>query len=62
MMITEHGVSLKSGFKKIALTQTKVLILNMDSQKYCLHQIFLNSEYTEFAESREFIEHTEFAE
>ena len=45
MTYTEVGFSLKSGFKKIVLTQKLVLVLNRDSQKYCLHQFFLNKSY-----------------
>ena len=41
MTYTEVSFSLKSGFKKIGLTQKFVLVLNRDSQKYCLHQFFL---------------------
>ena len=33
MTYTEVGVSLKSGFKKIVLTEELVLVLNQDSQK-----------------------------
>ena len=33
--------SLKSGFKKIMLTQELILVLNRVSQKYCLHEFFL---------------------
>ena len=41
MISTEHCFSLKSGFKKIVLTQNMVSVLNLDSQIYCLHQTFL---------------------
>ena len=41
MMTTEHDFSLKSWFKKILWPQKMVLVLNLDSQKYCLHQTFL---------------------
>ena len=41
MMTKEHGFSTKSGFKKIVLTQNTVLVLNLDSHIYCLHQTFL---------------------
>ena len=41
MMTTEHGFSLKSGFKEVVLTKNMVLLLNPDSQKYCLHHTFL---------------------
>ena len=40
MMTTDYGFSLKSGFKKILLTQTMFLDINLDSRKYCLHQTF----------------------
>ena len=40
-MTTEHGVCLKYVLKKIVLIQNMVLVLNLDSQKYSLHQPFL---------------------
>ena len=43
MTYTQVGFSRKSGFKKIVLTQELVLVLNRDSQKYCLHQFSLYS-------------------
>ena len=53
--MTYTGVvfSLKSGFKKIVLTQELILVLNLVSRKYCLDQFFLYSFlYTQF-ESQE---------
>ena len=41
MTYTGVGFSLKSGFKKIVLSQALVLVLNRVSRKYCLHQFFL---------------------
>ena len=41
MTYTEMVFSLKSGFKKIVLTQKLILVLNQVSQKYCLHRISL---------------------
>ena len=38
---TGVGFSLKSGYKKIVLTQELVLVLNQVSQKYCSQQFFL---------------------
>ena len=39
MTTTEHGFSLKSGFKKIWWPRNMVLVLNLDSRRYCLHTI-----------------------
>ena len=52
MTYTGVGFSLKSGFKKIVLTQELVLVLNGDIQKYCLHQFFL---YMEFGVTTKYI-------
>ena len=41
------GFSLKSGFKKIVLTQELVFVLNRVSQKYSLHQFFLYQHYAD---------------
>ena len=41
MMTTKHGVSLISGFKKIWQQHYMVLVLNLESHKYYLHQTFL---------------------
>ena len=41
MTYTEPDFSLISGFKKIVLTPDMISVINGDSQKKCLHQIFL---------------------
>ena len=41
MMTTKHGFILKSEFKKIWWPLNMVSVLNLDSQKYSLHQTFL---------------------
>ena len=41
MTYTGMVFSLKSGFKKIVLTQKLILVLNQVSRKYCLHRISL---------------------
>ena len=43
MTYTEVGFGLKSGFKIIVLTQKLVLVLNRDSQKYCLQPNMVKS-------------------
>ena len=40
-MFTDVGFHLKSGFKKLLYSQMLVFTLNLDSQKYCVHQFFL---------------------
>ena len=40
MTYTVVDFSLLSGFKEVVHTQELVLVLNRDSQKYCLHQFF----------------------
>ena len=41
MTTTEHGFHLKSGFRKIVWPPNMVSVLFLDSQKYCVHRIFL---------------------
>ena len=41
MTYTGMVFSLKSGFKKIVITQKLILVLNQVSRKYCLQQISL---------------------
>ena len=41
MIYTDVGFHLKSGFKKIVLTPEWISVLNLNSRKNCLHQIYL---------------------
>ena len=46
--------SLKSGFKKIVLTQELILVFSRISQKYCLHKVYLYHLYNIQPEYRAF--------
>ena len=46
---TDVGFHLKSGFKKLLCSQMLVFTLILDSQKYCVHQIFLYISFMRWA-------------
>ena len=49
MTTREHGFSLKSGFWKIRWPQIMVLVFNLVSRKYCVHQTFLYTLYPRYS-------------